>query len=311
MKRAAVDHPKLQRLQRRLKLSRFQAMGLMEAVWHFAGRYSPEGDIGRWADEEIAAWVEWDGDAEELIDTLVICGWLDRDPKHRLLIHDWAEHADEATKIALKRAGKAFAVATPEPETTPEPVAEAQCSDSVATVLAPPEPCQSHAMPEPETPNMASVPPADLETDQAEPDPEPPEPERRPKREPWRDDWEAFLATYPARNGDRKVKAGEGIYARIVTRGTAPPAVLLQGVRAYREWADANGKTRTEQVQQIPTWLNGQGWQVDWSGRPSPRGSPNGQVRDGPSLAEQRDSLLATMRSNREPSLFGGERRDD
>src|SRR4051812_14365631 len=96
VKRAAVDHPKLQRLQRRLKLPRFQAMGLMEALWHFTGRYAPEGDIGRWADEEIAAWVEWPGEPEDLVETLVVCGWLDRDPKRRLLVHDWPEHADEA-----------------------------------------------------------------------------------------------------------------------------------------------------------------------------------------------------------------------
>jgi len=145
MKRGAVDHPKLQRLQRRLKLTRFQAMGLMEALWHFVGRYSPEGDIGRWADEEIAAWVEWDGDAEELIDTLVLCGWLDRDPRHRLLVHDWPDHADEATRIALKRAGKTFCVATPAPELASQAPAEDTCRDTVATLSGPPR--LSHALP--------------------------------------------------------------------------------------------------------------------------------------------------------------------
>jgi 5-methylcytosine-specific restriction endonuclease McrA len=98
MKRAAADHPKIQRLQRRLSLTRFQAMGLLEAVWHFTGRYAPEGDIGRWADEEIAAWIEWTDAPEGLVEALVVCGWLDRDTTHRLLVHDWAEHADDPSR---------------------------------------------------------------------------------------------------------------------------------------------------------------------------------------------------------------------
>lgn len=133
MKRAAVDHPKFQRLQRRLSLTRFQAIGLLEALWHFTGRYAQQGDIGRWEDEEIAGWMEWNGDSSELLETLVSCGWLDRHPVYRLVVHDWHEHADEATKIALKRARKVFAVGT---ETQPV----ATLSRQKPNMSGPPEP---------------------------------------------------------------------------------------------------------------------------------------------------------------------------
>jgi hypothetical protein len=47
-----------------------------------------------------------------LVRALLQTGWLDRDQVHRLLVHDWAQHADKATKNALKRSELGFCTYT-------------------------------------------------------------------------------------------------------------------------------------------------------------------------------------------------------
>lgn len=112
--RAVPEHPKFMRLKAILKLGKAQALGYLECVWHFCGRYTPQGDIGKYTDEEIEAWCEWDGEEGALIAALVKARWIDRHPDHRLVVHDWHKHADDATRLALKRAGQRFIL---EPET--------------------------------------------------------------------------------------------------------------------------------------------------------------------------------------------------
>ena len=262
MKRAASDHPKLQRLQRRLSLKRYQAMGLMEALWHFTGRYSPEGDIGRWSDEEIAAWVEWDGEPEELVGTLVTCGWLDEHPVFRLVVHDWAEHADEATKVSLKRAGKAFVVATnTDSKATPLKL--------VATVSRPPEPEPEpcHAMPPPGSTNDAETEITSMASEDAASEPVPPagKPKRSgPTPAEISEAWLAFDAVYPVRTGDRGLARGREKFAALLKSGV-PPGDIIDGARRYLEWAKATGQQGSPYVKQIPTFLNGRSWQESWA----------------------------------------------
>ena len=94
MLRRAHTSPKLKRLKRHLGIPQCMAVGVLECLWHMAATEAPRGDIGRWSNEEIAVALEWPGEADELVDALVECRWLDRDPRHRLLVHDWSEHAD-------------------------------------------------------------------------------------------------------------------------------------------------------------------------------------------------------------------------
>jgi len=140
--RAVVDHPKFFRLKTLLKLTKGECLGYLEAVWHFTGRYTPNGNIGKYSVEEIEAWVEWDGEEGALISAMITAKWIDNDPVHGLIVHDWCKHADDATRLSLKRANTAFIVPTvsgqcrdtvtdtatvsglPEPEPVPEPVPE-------------------------------------------------------------------------------------------------------------------------------------------------------------------------------------------
>lgn len=146
MKRGTIESPKLRLLTKRLNINMAQAIGTLEALWHFTARSAPEGDIGRHADEVIAEACFWDGDPQELINALVETHWVDRDDGHRLLIHDWPDHADDAIHKRLADHGRTFAdgtrsrrdksrqvlthpdksavVSTPEPVPVPEPVPE-------------------------------------------------------------------------------------------------------------------------------------------------------------------------------------------
>ncbi len=110
--RAVPDHPKFAELMAVLNLSKYAALGILEAVWHFTGRYAPQGNIGKYSDQAIEMWVGWDGRPSAMVEALVGCRWLDRDSVHRLLVHDWAQHADKATKNALGRAELPFCTAT-------------------------------------------------------------------------------------------------------------------------------------------------------------------------------------------------------
>lgn len=74
--------------------------------------------------------------------------------------------------------------------------------------------------------------------------------------------WEDFIGTYPKRSGDRKASKGREIFLRLAK--TVDPALMLEGAGRYAKWCEATQKTRTELVQQIPTWLNGKSWLEPW-----------------------------------------------
>ncbi len=108
MKREAVSHTKMKRLCRRLDIPQWQGVGILESIWHLAAREAPRGDIGKLSDEDIALGIDYRGDESKLIEGLVASGWLDRDPKERLVIHQWYEHADDAINMKLARARQFF-----------------------------------------------------------------------------------------------------------------------------------------------------------------------------------------------------------
>lgn len=152
MKRGTIEHPKTKKLARLLGVPVVQVIGHLEAIWHFTARYAIAGDIGVHSDEEIAEAAMWEGEPAKLIEAMVESRWIDRDAKHRLLIHDWRDHADQAVRKTIKNRGEDFAKSTqemvrndstqpdgngtsgrssppilslPEPEPVPQPVAEA------------------------------------------------------------------------------------------------------------------------------------------------------------------------------------------
>jgi hypothetical protein len=150
--RAVIDHPKSADLKVLLGgVPRHVVLGLLESIWHFCGRYTPQGNIGKYTDRQIESWVEWNGESGRLIRALIDAHWLDEDERYRLIVHDWDQHADEATKKALQRAHLPFVSTVsrqrpdmsrppepepePEPEYIPEPEPETQ---TVSTIVEEP-----------------------------------------------------------------------------------------------------------------------------------------------------------------------------
>jgi hypothetical protein len=77
-------------------------------LWHFTGKFTPRGDVGKYSNSDIESWLEWKGEPDALVGALLQSHWLDSDPVYRILVHDWAQHADHATKMALGRSKLTF-----------------------------------------------------------------------------------------------------------------------------------------------------------------------------------------------------------
>ncbi len=107
--RAVTEHPKFAHLKLLLGAKKLVAVGALETMWHFCGKFTPRGDIGKYSVEQIEAWCEWEGSPGALVRALVEAGWVDRHPGLGLLVvHDWHRHCDDATKLAVKRANADF-----------------------------------------------------------------------------------------------------------------------------------------------------------------------------------------------------------
>ncbi len=109
MKSGAMTSVKLMRLKRALGLTQYQAVGLLECLWHFTAHNTPDGGIGRYTDDDIAAVLEWENAAAELIGALIESGWIDRHQDGSLWVHDWLDHCPSwvkgvaANKIAREK----------------------------------------------------------------------------------------------------------------------------------------------------------------------------------------------------------------
>ncbi|MEW6234729.1 MAG: hypothetical protein AB1656_05020 [Candidatus Omnitrophota bacterium] len=108
MKRGAIDHPKTKRLAKILGIQRCHAIGILEALWHFTAQHAIQGNVGRWSNEEIAEGVYWEGDSDTLLNALLKSGFVDPHPTHRLIIHDWHDHADDSVRKTLKNRNLIF-----------------------------------------------------------------------------------------------------------------------------------------------------------------------------------------------------------
>jgi hypothetical protein len=108
MKRETFRHPKILDLSSRLQCTRPEAIGYLTLLWDFTAEYAIQGDIGKHADGAIARACDYQGDPEKFIQALVDARWLDIDPDHRLLIHDWSEHCERWVKLKIQKIGKTF-----------------------------------------------------------------------------------------------------------------------------------------------------------------------------------------------------------
>lgn len=140
MKSGTTESIKFKKLKRRLGLPQFSVQGVLTAIWGITARDTPAGDIGRHSNEDIAAAIEWSGDADDLVEALVSTGWLDESEEYRLVVHDWHDHCPTYIKGNMAKHGKEFASNSPTKEIAKEPTkqpakegARATCSEHPPT----------------------------------------------------------------------------------------------------------------------------------------------------------------------------------
>jgi hypothetical protein len=104
----ALDHPKTLDFAARLNINLPTAIGHLELLWAWAGKKAAQGNIGKWPDGAIARACFFDGDPATFVAALVAAGFLDPHPTHRLLVHDWLDHAPRWVKSKLSTEGQTF-----------------------------------------------------------------------------------------------------------------------------------------------------------------------------------------------------------
>jgi hypothetical protein len=107
--RGTLTHRKTRRLANALDIPVPCALGVLEALWHLTASQAPAGDIGRLSDQDIADEILWPNDAGVLVAALVAVGSLDTHETHRLVVHDWEQHCDQAVRRKLGRNDMKFA----------------------------------------------------------------------------------------------------------------------------------------------------------------------------------------------------------
>ena len=104
MKLDALDHPKTLDFCARLNVSLPTTVGHLEFFWAFTAKKSPQGNIGKWPNGAIARSCHWDGDPDIFVNALVDARYVDASKSHRLLVHDWKDHAPRWVLSKLSRA---------------------------------------------------------------------------------------------------------------------------------------------------------------------------------------------------------------
>lgn len=97
---------KFKGLSRELNLPLYACTGVLESLWCFAQTHAKDGDLTRYSAMELAVWMEWEGDPNELFAALVKWRWLDVSVDGRVTIHDWMEHCPTWVKGVLARRRK-------------------------------------------------------------------------------------------------------------------------------------------------------------------------------------------------------------
>lgn len=97
------NHLKTKRLKRLLKRPLYQVVGILESIWLLCIDCADEGDIGKFTNEEISDYLEWDGCPNELVRCLQESGWFDTDDAGRPVVHDWMENCPNFVKDRVRK----------------------------------------------------------------------------------------------------------------------------------------------------------------------------------------------------------------
>lgn len=88
VEQSIANHPKAKRLSRALGIRIPEAVGLVILPQHFAIDYAPDGDLSQYEAADLADRVHWEGDAQQLLDTMKAVGFIEQDGR----IHNWERY---------------------------------------------------------------------------------------------------------------------------------------------------------------------------------------------------------------------------
>lgn len=94
-------HPKTKKLARLLSTSLPAAVGHLHYLWWWALDFAQDGTLEKYDNADIADAMQWDGDPDLLIESLISAGYID-DTDAGLVIHDWAEYAGKLLERRAK-----------------------------------------------------------------------------------------------------------------------------------------------------------------------------------------------------------------
>lgn len=86
------NHPKTRRLARMLGISIPATVGHLHLLWYWVLKYSDDGDLGGFTDDDIADAAMWEGDPVAFFHALVDAGFIDKD-EDGARVHDWHDYA--------------------------------------------------------------------------------------------------------------------------------------------------------------------------------------------------------------------------
>ncbi len=78
MKHAAINLVKFKALQKRLGAPMCHVVGYLESLWIFAQVQARDGDLTKFSALEIAGWIEFPGDPDDLLNALIQTRWIDK-----------------------------------------------------------------------------------------------------------------------------------------------------------------------------------------------------------------------------------------
>jgi hypothetical protein len=236
LKREAYKHPKMLDLASRLNCTIAQAIGHVSLLIDWTADYAIQGDVGKWPNGAIARASGWEGDAEEFVLCCIASGWLDEHQIHRLILHDWPDHAERWVKAKLTAAGLAFLECysdhreKPQGETTVATTVDTTVSTTVAT------PPRDQTKPNLTKPNQTKPNPSLPKVTEAE--------------------FDRWYAAYPAKVGKADArKAFEKAYNVVLAR--EPPKNTLDWlIEVTKRFAESPSGRAGKFCPYPATWLN-------------------------------------------------------
>ena len=94
-------HPKTKKLARLLGVSLPAAVGHLHYFWWWALDFAQDGRLEKFDNYDLADAVQWDGDPDALVSSLIASGYID-ETDDGLMIHDWGEYAGKLLERRAK-----------------------------------------------------------------------------------------------------------------------------------------------------------------------------------------------------------------